>query len=249
MKAHLFAAIAVVLFIGVGGCQVHHKPMGPRFTAQPDMQTTTMGTPVEVDVLRNDAPRPAELKLVKIASNPSGGRVAMHEPKGKLATIVYTPAGWFHGDDHFSYVVQKGKETAEGKVTVHVAQRGHLHLQARIDHREMLYIRGSKLWFSHLYDAPPTDVKVNGRDYQPMYGMIENYSAPSASSPAPVSPSFPTDHDAHVEASGMPCTWPACQLVVDQQPSSANDYTTIIKIVDPQRDSHVWDIDVSYDAE
>lgn len=73
-------------------------------TANPDQASTTAGTPVEVDVLANDADPDGDALSVTGVANPGNGTAEV----GPDDTITYTPADDFIGTDTFEYTVDDG---------------------------------------------------------------------------------------------------------------------------------------------
>jgi len=72
-------------------------------SANDDAATTTIDTPIDINVLSNDQPsEELDPASVSIAVQPAHGTVAVNTTTG---VITYTPAPGYSGTDHFSYQV------------------------------------------------------------------------------------------------------------------------------------------------
>lgn len=83
-----------------------------------DVTTTTVNTPVTLDVLGNDSDADDDALQVERVTQPAGGRVVIHAG----GTLTYTPRAGFLGVDTFTYTIRDGRGgTATATVTVTVA--------------------------------------------------------------------------------------------------------------------------------
>jgi outer membrane protein OmpA-like peptidoglycan-associated protein len=87
--------------------------------ANPDSASTTVGTPVTIDVLANDTDPEGDALTLVSASQPANGSTTV-TGNGR---VQYTPNPGFIGTDTFSYVVRDAAgNSATGQVTVTVAE-------------------------------------------------------------------------------------------------------------------------------
>ena len=87
--------------------------------ANPDSASTTVGTPVTIDVLANDTDAEGDALTLVSASQPANGSTAL-TGNGR---VLYTPNPGFIGTDTFSYVVRDAAgNSATGQVTVSVVE-------------------------------------------------------------------------------------------------------------------------------
>ena len=99
----------------------------------PDFATTSVNTPVTIDVVGNDYTEnnPAGWNNLEIRTDPEQGTVAIQtndngtpgDPSDDYPEVVYTPTGGFTGTDTFEYRVEEadGDRTQETVVTVTIA--------------------------------------------------------------------------------------------------------------------------------
>ena len=89
--------------------------------AEPDTASTQCGTPVAIEVLRND-PLPDTLTITTVSQGLSGGTVAINSN----GTVTYTPATSCVSTDFFEYTIMNEPGAfAKGTVTVTVTSVNH----------------------------------------------------------------------------------------------------------------------------
>lgn len=105
----------------VGNCQsnvVHHTvSANPQPTAQDDSAFTMRDTPVEIDVLANDAHPSGAALFVEVLDGPSHGDL-----DASVSPLLYTPDDGYVGDDVFRYFVTdpQGNQSSPATVAIEV---------------------------------------------------------------------------------------------------------------------------------
>ena len=85
--------------------------------AQDDNATTTLNTPVIINVLSNDSDPDGDALAVNGVTQPTNGNAAINPDK----TLTYTPAAGLTGMDSFTYTIsdgQQGTATATVRITI-----------------------------------------------------------------------------------------------------------------------------------
>lgn len=80
------------------------KPKNQFPTAADDVATTTVGTPITINVLANDSDPDGDPLTVEMYGEPDYGSVVVE----KDGTIRYTPAPGYVGTDYFNYRISDG---------------------------------------------------------------------------------------------------------------------------------------------
>ena len=122
---------------------------------------------------------------------------------------------------------------------------GVVHVSAIIDHKDTLVLQGNQLWFKHRYGTAPADVTVNGKPAD--LGYTASGAEAVDSKKITFSPAMPTDRTFRIEATGAPDA--EGQLVVVEEPTAANNYTTVLMLYDPREGARKWDLTIKFDAQ
>ncbi|MHC5058785.1 MAG: cadherin-like domain-containing protein, partial [Planctomycetota bacterium] len=118
IAACMVAAFASALVTGCGGGGGGAPPTYPP-TARDDAVFTALETPVNFDVLANDADPEGRPLVVTVLTPPAGGTL-VEESDG---TFTYTPAASFTGFESFTYEVTDDQgltDTATATIVVNV---------------------------------------------------------------------------------------------------------------------------------
>lgn len=100
-------------------------PAGPQLSAAADLASTTVDTPVTIDVLQNDSADSGPLLLDSFdAASAEGGSVVRDDqgtPETNDDQLTYTPPAGFSGSDSFSYSISDAEgQTDSATVTVQI---------------------------------------------------------------------------------------------------------------------------------
>ncbi len=115
-----------------GSVVVTVRPFDPPVRAVDDFASTTVDSPVTIDVLANDADPDNDPLSVVGVTQPANGTVTIDGP-GPGNTVTYTPDSGFAGTDVFTYTVSDGTSHDEGTVTVEVVDEPNNPPVARKD--------------------------------------------------------------------------------------------------------------------